>query len=205
MPDRFDWTQILILLIIFGGGIVRLIVQNLVSKKNPQGQAEQPPRAKSPALELLDKIREQNESIATRQAQVPAGDPHPGRPVDPADAHYKDEGLALQSPPAAKEPWEDVFFVPQAPARKKQQPVVSAPRPPRKRGRKQEREIEDDLAIHTRARSSARRRTGSLRLPKSLGGGRMSLQHAIIGQVILGPPKALEKRNGVQPGRVRFP
>ncbi len=201
MPERFDWTQILILLIIFGGGIVRFIVQNLASRKNPQGQAEQPPRAKSPALEILDTIREQNESVVTRQAQVPAGDPHPGRPVDPADAHYKDEGLALQSPPRG----EDVFFVPQAPPRKKQQPVVSAPKPPRRQVRKQEREIEDDLAIHTRARSSARRRTGSLRLPKSLGGGRMSLQHAIIGQVILGPPKALEKRNGVQPGRVRFP
>ena len=205
MPERFDWTQILILLIIFGGGIVRLIVQNLASRKNPQGQAEQPPRAKSPALELLDKIREQNESVVTRQAQAPADDTHPQMPFDPADAHYKDEGLALQSPPAPEEPGQGVFFVPQAPPRKKQQPVVSAPKPPRRQVRKQEREIEDDLAIHTRARSSARRRTGSLRLPKSLGGGRMSLQHAIIGQVILGPPKALEKRNGVQPGRVQLP
>ena len=75
MPGNGDWLQIIILLIIFGGGIIRFIAKNLFAAGRPQGQAGEANRPKSPALQFLEKIREQNESIAARQARAPTPPP----------------------------------------------------------------------------------------------------------------------------------
>ena len=244
MEERFPWQQIIILLLIFGGSILKFIFQGRGQKENQPGQPGRPPGAKSPALEILEKIREQNESVAARQAQAPAGVLE--REIDPEDAYYGDDDLegasGLQSTevgasrvkpqPAAEDPWEEVVLEPtdQQQTQKKRrsgdripgtirtprtevlqphstdlQAGVSAPKTSDQQVRRQDLEIEDDLAIHTSTRSSVRRGARSLRLPESLGGGQLSLRQAIIGQVILGPPKALEKQAGKQPDPIRIP
>ena len=244
MEERFPWQNIIILLLIFGGSILKFIFQKRGQEENQPGQTGRPPGAKSPALEILEKIRVQNESVAARQAQAPAGAAE--REIDLEDAYYGDDDLegvsGLQSTeiaafserphPAAEEPWEEEVLAPtdQQPAQRKRrsgdripgtirtprkeilqphstdlQTGVSAPRTSNEQVHRQDLEIEDNLAIHTSTRSSARRGTRSLHLPESLGGGRMSLRQAIIGQVILGPPKALEKQAGTQPGPSRLP
>ncbi|MEC8895398.1 MAG: hypothetical protein VX675_03660, partial [Planctomycetota bacterium] len=89
MDERFPWQQIIILLLIFGGSILKFIFQGRGQEENQPGQAGRPPGAKSPALEILEKIREQNESVAARQAQAPAGVLE--REIDPEDAYYGDD------------------------------------------------------------------------------------------------------------------
>ena len=71
MPGKIDWIQLLILLVIFGGGIIRFIVQNLISGKKVPDQGEPLARPKSPAVEILEKLRQNEEAIATRQAPPP--------------------------------------------------------------------------------------------------------------------------------------
>lgn len=231
MPGNGDWLQIIILLIIFGGGIIRFIAKNLFAAGKPQGQAGEANRPKSPALQFLEKIREQNESIAARQARAPTPPPR-----DPEDAYYGDDDLAeapalLSSevsavPPGTKDAggeleWKDVDGAAETPQRKRRrsgdripgtirnpreeiltphstdlQAGVSAPRSSREHVREQKLGIEEELTVHTSTEPLRTRRTGHLRLPAALGISKMSLRQAIIGQVILGPPKALEKRLG---------
>ncbi len=240
MEERFPWQNIIILLLIFGGSILKFIFQGRGQEGNQPGQTGRPAGAKSPALEILEKIRVQNESVAARQAQAPVGAAE--REIDPEDAYYGDDDLegisGLQSTevhassershPAA----EEVVLAPtdQQPAQRKRrsgdripetirtprseilqphstdlQTGVSAPRTSDEQVRRQDLGIEDNLAIHTSTRSSVHRGARSLHLPESVGGGRMSLRQAIIGQVILGPPKALEKQAGKQPDPIRIP
>ncbi len=230
MPENFNWLQLIILLIIFGGGIIRFIAKNLFAAGKPQGQAGEANRPKSPALQFLEKIREQNESIAARQARVPTPPPR-----DPEDAYYGDDDLEgapallsseIGAAPGTKDAgdeleWETVEAEAEASQRKKRrsgdripgtirnpreeilnphstdlQAGVSVPRTSMEHVREQEIGIEEELTVHTSIQSNARRKAGYLRLPAALGVGKMSLRQAIIGQVILGPPKALEKRRG---------
>ena len=72
MPGKIDWIQLLILLVVFGGGIIRFIMRNLTSGRKVPDRGERVPRPKSPALEILDKLRQNEETIATRQAQAPS-------------------------------------------------------------------------------------------------------------------------------------
>ncbi len=247
MDERFPWQNIIILLLIFGGSILKFIFQNRGQEGDQPGQAGRPPRAKTPALEILEKIREQNETVVARPGHAPATGTPPERQADPEDAYYGDDDLegvsALQStevtavtaitekphPPAEVPRKEDVLKpTDQQPAQRKRRSgdripgTIRTPREeilqphstdlqlgvltPRTSGEevhKQDLGIEDNLAIHTSTRSKAHQRSEVLRLPDSLGGGRMNLRQAIIGQVILGPPKALEKTGGTQPGRIR--
>ena len=230
MPENFDWLQIIILLIIFGGGIIRFIAKNLFAAGKPQGQAGEANRPKSPALQFLEKIREQNESIAAREARAPTPPPR-----DPEDAYYGDDDLegapALLSSEVSAVPgtkdaggeleWKDVDGAAETPQRKRRrsgdripgtirnpreeilnphstdlQAEVSVPRSSREHVREQKVGIEEELTVHTSTEPLRTRRTGHLRLPAALGISKMSLRQAIIGQVILGPPKALEKRLG---------
>ena len=228
MPGKIDWIQILILLIVFGGGIIRFIVQSLSSGKKVPGQGELVARPKSPALEILEKLRENDEAIATRQARPPAS-AQKSETRNPEDAYFGDDGLegvsALQAGevPAIRpgSPAENI-----ARAEKGTQPVKKRRsgdripgtiRAPRKevlqphstdiqtgvalpissetQVRQQDLEIGEELAIHTSTQSRAHRTaTRSLPLPEALGLGHMTLRQAIIGQIILGPPKALEAR-----------
>ena len=64
MPGKIDWIQLLILLIVFGGGIIRFIVQSLTSGKEVPDQGKPIARPKSPAVEILEKLRENEEAIA---------------------------------------------------------------------------------------------------------------------------------------------
>jgi hypothetical protein len=230
MPGNGDWLQLIILLIIFGGGIIRFIAKNLFAAGKPQGQAGEANRPKNPALQFLEKIREQNEAIAARQTRVPTPPPR-----DPEDAYYGDDDLAgapallsseVSAAPGAKDAgdelkWEAAEVAAEASQRKKRrsgdripgtirnpreeilhphsidlQAGVSVPRTSREHVREQEIGIEEELTVHTSTQSNAHRRAGYLHLPAALGVGKMSLRQAIIGQVILGPPKALEKRLG---------
>ncbi len=99
MPGKIDWIQLLILLVVFGGGIIRFIARNLTSGRKVPDQGERIPRPKSPALEILDKLRQNEETIATRQARAPSASKSGAR--DPEDAYFGDDGLegvpALQS------------------------------------------------------------------------------------------------------------
>jgi hypothetical protein len=244
MDERLPWQQIIILLLIFGGSILKFIFQKRGEEENQPGPAGRPPGAKSPALEILEKIREQNESVVARKAQASA--PSSEWDIDHEDAYYGDDELegasGLQStevPASRKEVHapgpghrEEGVLAPagqQSAQRKRRsgdripgtirtpreailqphstdlQTGVAAPRTFAEEVRKQDLSIGDNLAIHTSTGSRGHKGTGSLRLPNSLGGGQMSLRHAIIGQVILGPPKALEKRDRGQPGRIQFP
>ncbi|MEE3181575.1 MAG: hypothetical protein VX288_06670 [Planctomycetota bacterium] len=241
MDERFPWQQIIILLLIFGGSILKFIFQGRGQEENQPGQAGRPPGAKSPALEILEKIREQNESVAARQVQAPASTLE--REVEQEeDAYYGDDDLegvsGLQStevPTISEKPQPAAAGVVIAPGDQQQAPKkrrsgdripgtirtpraevlqphstdlqtgVSAPRTSDEKVHSQDLEIEDDLAIHTSTSSGVRRGTRSLHLPESLGGGQLSLRQAIIGQVILGPPKALEKQAGKQADPIRIP
>lgn len=237
------WQNIIILLIIFGGSILRFIFQNRGTKEKPQGQAGHSPRARSPALEILEKLRQENESVAARQAQAPAAGIPAERPGDFEDAYYGDDGLEGVSPlvstevtaatekrpPASETQWKDVSVDPvnPPPAREKRrsgdripgtirapreevlqphstdlQAGVSAPRTQGLHVSLQTLGLEKGLAVHTSTGLSVRRGAGHLRLPAALGGGRLSLRQAIIGQIILGPPKTLEKRAGPPRGRL---
>ena len=230
MPGQFDWIQLVILLIIFGGGIIRFISKNLFAAGKPQDPAGEAGRPKSPALQFLEKIRERNESIAARQARAPLSPPR-----DPEDAYYGDDDLEeapallsseVSATPRAKDTaeeleWEKIEVAAERRQQKKRrsgdripgtirdpreeviqphstnlQTGVSAPRSSREHVRKQDLGIEKELRVHTSTQPIAHRRAGYLRLPATLGVGKMSLRQAIIGQVILGPPRALEKRPG---------
>ncbi len=254
MNERFPWEQIIILLLIFGGSILKFIFQSREAKEEQQRPASQlrsrlrqagrPPQAKSPALEILDKIREQNESVIAPEARARASAPQ-GQP-DPEDAYYGDDelegatGLQATEIPASRAethapPYEAPPEVTTAPvkqeaAQKKRrsgdripgtirspreeilqphstdlQTGISAPRTSGEKVRKQDLNIGEGLAIHTSTASGARRKAASLRLPSSLGGGQLSLKEAIIAQLVLGPPKALEKQNRGRPGRIHTP
>lgn len=220
MAEKFgdNWINILILLVIFGGGIVRFIFQNLLSGKNARDPAGQPPQAKSPALEILEKLRQQNQSVAARQAQTPAAGIPAEQARDPEDAYYGDDDLAgaeaiystevtarVEEKSPAAEPRRKTAATIRGPRREVLQPHsmeagVSAPGTSDMPVRKQELGIEESPAVLTSTRSSVGRGARHLRLPAALGGGMMSLRQAIIGQVILGPPKALEKRAGHRRG-----
>lgn len=227
MPERGDWVQLIILLLIFGGGIIRFIFQNLFPGNKPENRAGQPPRPKSPAIDILQKLRENNEAVAARQATPP--NPPPPAPRDPDDAYFGDDGLegapALESseidislpeeeteiaprierpiepekkrrsgdriPGTIRDPREEILH----PHSLDLQEGVSLPRSSEAHVRRQEIGIGEDLAVHTSTQSKVRGRRGRLRLPAALGLEDMSLRQAIIGQIILNPPKALERRN----------
>ncbi len=244
MDEKLPWQQIIILLLIFGGSILKFIFQNRGQEENQQGPAGRPPGVKSPALEILEKIREQNESVVAREAKASARPSE--RDLDHEDAYYGDDelegvsGLQSTAVPASREAppapapghREENVLAPrsQQSTQKKRrsgdripgtirtpreailqphstdlQTGVATPRTSDEEVRKQDLGIGDNLAIHTSTRSKVRQGAGTLRLPESLGGGQMSLRDAIIGQLILGPPKALEKRSRSQPGRIQFP
>ena len=128
MPGNFDWFQLIILLVIFGGGIIRFIYKNLFAAGKPRGQAGEAGRPKSPVLQFLEKIREQSESIAARQTRAPTPPPK-----DPEDAYHGDDGLEgasgllsseVSAAPRAKGTggeleWEEVEVAAEAPQRKK--------------------------------------------------------------------------------------
>ncbi len=231
MPGKIDWIQLLILLVVFGGGIIRFIAKNLTSGRKVPDRGERIPRPKSPALEILDKLRQNEETIATRQARAP-GAPKSGA-RDPEDAYFGDDGLegvpALQASevPAIQpgSPAEDV-----APAAKGAQPAkkrrsgdripgtirdpreevlhphsmdiqtsIALPSSSETQVRQQDMEIGEELAVHTSTQSRTHR-TGGRSLPAALGIGNITLRQAVIGQVILGPPKALEARGAKRSG-----
>ena len=232
MPGKIDWIQLLILLIVFGGGIIRFIVQSLTSGKEVPDQGKPIARPKSPAVEILEKLRENEEAIATRQAQAPSSAPKGGA-SNPEDAYFGDDGLegvpALQASevPAIRpgSPAEDV-----APAAKGAQPAkkrrsgdripgtirdpreevlhphsmdiqtsIALPSSSETQVRQQDLEIGEELAVHT-STQSRRQRTGRRSLPAALGVSNITLRQAVIGQVILGPPKALEARGAKRSG-----
>ena len=231
MPGKFDWIQLVILLLVFGGGIIRFIVQNVFSGKDTPQKGDGVPRPRSPAVDFLDKLRENEEAIATRQAAPPSAPRPPAR--DPEDAYFGDDGLegvsALQEteveashmeregapvPPATvkkpppkkrrsgdripgtiRDPREEVIH----PHSLDLQKGVSLPRSLETRVRQQDVGIEEDLAVHTSTQPMARATRGHLRLPAALGLGKITLRQAVIGQIILGPPRALENRGSFRP------
>ena len=233
MPGKIDWIQLLILLVVFGGGIIRFIARNLTSDRKVPDQGERIPRPKSPALEILDKLRQNEETIATRQARAPSASKSGAR--DPEDAYFGDDGLegvpALQSsevpatqpasppkdaarvaggtrsakkrrsgdriPGTIRDPREEILH----PHSMDIQTSISLPRSFETRVRQQDLEIGDELAVHTSTQSRTRRTSGrSLRLPAALGVGNITLRQAVICQVILGPPRALEARGAKRSG-----
>ena len=232
MPGKIDWVQLLILLVIFGGGIIRFIVQNLTSGKKVPDQGERVARPKSPAVEILEKLRQNEEAIATRQAPPPGSAPKSGA-SNPEDAYYGDDGLeglpALQdSEVLATQPGNPAEAVARAaratkPAKKRRsgdripgtirdpreevlhphsmdiQTGVALPSSSETQVRQQDLEIGEELAVHT-STQSRRQRTGRRSLSAALGVGNITLRQAVIGQVILGPPKALETRGAKRSG-----
>ena len=232
MPGKIDWIQLLILLVIFGGGIIRFIVQNLTSGKKVPDQGERVARPKSPAVEILEKLRQNEEAIATRQAPPPGSAPKSGA-SNPEDAYYGDDGLeglpALQdSEVLATQPGNPAEAVARAaratkPAKKRRsgdripgtirdpreevlhphsmdiQTGVALPSSSETRVRQQDLEIGEELAVHT-STQSLRHRAGRRSLPAALGVGNITLRQAVICQVILGPPKALEARGAKRSG-----
>lgn len=231
MPE-FDWLQLLILLIVFGGGIIRFIGKILTSGKKVPDQGERIPRPKSPALEILDELRQNHEAIATRQAQAPSASKSGSS--NPEDAYFGDDGLegvpALQSSevPATHigSPREDAARAAGGtqPAKKRRSgdripgtirnpreevlhphsldtPTgISLPRSSEARVRQQDLEIGEALTVHTNTQSRERRTSGRRRLPAALGAGKITLRQAVICQVILGPPRALEARDAKRSG-----
>ena len=232
MPGKIDWIQLLILLIIFGGGIIRFIVQNLTSGKKVPDQGELVARPKSPAVEILEKLRQNEEAIATRQARAPGNAPKSGA-SNPEDAYFGDDGLegvsALQdSEVLATQPGNPAEAVARAaratkPAKKRRsgdripgtirdpreevlhphsmdiQTGIALPSSSETRVRQQDLEIGEELAVHT-STQSRRHRAGRRSLPAALGVGNITLRQAVICQVILGPPKALETRGAKRSG-----
>ncbi len=232
MPGKIDWIQLLILLIIFGGGIIRFIVQNLTSGKKVPDQGELVARPKSPAVEILEKLRQNEEAIATRQAPPPGSAPKSGA-SNPEDAYFGDDGLegvpALQdSEVPATQPGNPAEAVAQSaratkPAKKRRsgdripgtirdpreevlhphsmdiQTGIALPSSSETRVRQQDLEIGEELAVHT-STQSRRHRAGRRSLPAALGIGNITLRQAVICQVMLGPPKALETRGAKRSG-----
>ena len=232
MPGKIDWIQILILLVVFGGGIIRFIVQNLTSGKKVPGQGEPLARPKSPAVEILEKLRQNEEAIATRQARAPGNAPKSGA-SNLEDAYFGDDGLegvsALQdSEVTANQPVRPAENVARSagatkPAKKRRsgdripgtirnpreevlhphsmdiQTGVALPSSSETQVRQQDLEIGEELAVHT-STQSRRQRTGRRSLPAALGVSNITLRQAVIGQVILGPPKALEARGAKRSG-----
>ena len=234
MPGKIDWIQLLILLIVFGGGIIRFIVQSLTSGKEVPDQGKPIARPKSPAVEILEKLRENEEAIATRQAQAPSSAPKGGA-SNPEDAYFGDDGLegvpALQDsevtanqpvrpaedgaraagatkPVKKRRSGDRIPGTIRAPRKEVLQPHstdlltgVALPSSSETRVRQQDLDIGEELAVHTSTQSRAHR-TGirSLSLPKALGVGDITLRQAVIAQIILGPPKALEVRGAKRSG-----
>ena len=232
MPGKIDWIQLLILLIVFGGGIIRFIVQNLTSGKKVPDQGEPLARPKSPAVEILEKLRQNEEAIATRQARAPGNAPKSGA-SNPEDAYFGDDGhegvSALQdSEVLATQPGNPAEAVARAaratkPAKKRRsgdripgtirdpreevlhphsmdiQTGIALPSSSETRVRQQDLEIGEELAVHT-STQSRRHRAGRRSLPAALGVSNITLRQAVIGQVILGPPKALEARDAKRSG-----
>ena len=233
MPGKIDWIQLLILLVVFGGGIIRFIMRNLTSGRKVPDRGERVPRPKSPALEILDKLRQNEETIATRQAQAPSASKSGAR--DPEDAYFGDDGLegvpALQAsevpatqpirPPkdaaraaggtqsakkrrsgdritdTIRDPRKEILH----PHNMDVQTSVALPRSFETRIRQQDLEIGEGLAVHTSTQSRTRRTSNRrLRLPAALGVGNITLRQAVICQVILGPPRALETRGAKRSG-----